>query len=48
MEVEKEIWECVDTRMREERASLLSDFQAKLSLVQVCFFKCVLFSISLF
>nr|XP_053635515.1 fas-binding factor 1 homolog isoform X2 [Cherax quadricarinatus]XP_053635516.1 fas-binding factor 1 homolog isoform X2 [Cherax quadricarinatus]XP_053635517.1 fas-binding factor 1 homolog isoform X2 [Cherax quadricarinatus] len=34
MEVEKEVWDRVEKRLREERDSLLSDFQMKMSLVQ--------------
>ncbi|XP_045601846.2 fas-binding factor 1 homolog [Procambarus clarkii] len=34
MDVEKEVWGRVEKRLREERDSLLSDFQIKISLVQ--------------
>ncbi|KAG7158759.1 Fas-binding factor 1-like [Homarus americanus] len=37
LDVEKEIWDRVEKRLREERDSLLSDFQKKISLVQVIF-----------
>lgn len=35
LEVEREVWGRVEARLREERDSLLSDFQNKLSLLQV-------------
>lgn len=36
--MEKEIRDQVEKRLREERDNLLSDFQAKISLVQVIFY----------